>query len=89
MDTITTTNLRTQSSQLVDTLAKGDVVSLIHRSKVIGIIKPQKEAKVLTKAAIKQLQKFAQNFHLPKLSYKEREKEYRKKLLNKYGKDIS
>jgi antitoxin (DNA-binding transcriptional repressor) of toxin-antitoxin stability system len=89
MNTITTTNLRTQSSQLIDTLKKGGVVSLIHRSKVVGLIKPQREAKVLTKADIKQLKEHAQNVQLPKLSYGEREKLYRKHLLNKYGKDIS
>jgi len=89
MDTITTTNLRTQSSQLIDTLKKGGVVSLIHRSKVVGLIKPQRETKVLTQADIKQIKAIAQNLNLPKLSYEEREKLYRKQLLNKYGKDIS
>jgi len=89
MDTITTTNLRTQSSQLIDTLKKGGVVSLIHRSKVVGLIKPQREAKILTKAAIKQIKATAQNLSLPKLSYEERGKLYRKHILNKYGKDIS
>ena len=89
MDTITTTNLRIQSSQLIDTLKKGGVVSLIHRSKVVGLIKPQTEARILTKADIKQLKDDIQNFHLPKLSYEEREKLYRSQLLDKYGKGIS
>ena len=89
MDTITTTNLRTQSSKLIDTLKKGGVVSLIHRSKVVGLIKPQKETKVLTLEDIKQIKAISQNLNLPKLSYEERENLYRKQLLNKYGKDIS
>lgn len=89
MDTITTTNLRIQSSQLIDTLKKGGVVSLIHRSKVVGVIKPQKEAKVLTKEDIKKLKTLGQNLHLPKLSYQKRENLYREQLLDKYGKGIS
>jgi antitoxin (DNA-binding transcriptional repressor) of toxin-antitoxin stability system len=89
MDTITTTNLRTQSSQLVNTLKKGSVVSLIHRSKIIGLIKPQKEAKTLTKTDIQQIKEAAKKLHIQKLSYDEREKRYRKQLIDKYGKDIS
>ena len=89
MDTITTTNLRTQSSQLVNTLKKGGVVSLIHRSKVVGLIKPQKEIKVLTKTDIKLIKEMAQNLHLPKTSYIEREKLYKKHLVDKYGKGLS
>ena len=89
MDTITTTNLRTQSSQLVNTLKKGGVVSLIHRSKVVGLIKPQKEIKVLTKTDIKEIKEMAQSLHLPKTSYEEREKLYRTQLVDKYGKGIS
>lgn len=85
MDTITTTNLRTQSSKLVDTLKKGGEVSLMHRSKVIGIIKPQKETKALTKNDIKQIKNVAESLNLPKISYKEREKLYRKQLINKHG----
>ncbi len=89
MDSITTTNLRTQSSQLVDTLKKGGVVSLIHRSKIIGVIKSKKEPKVLTKTDIKQLKELATKLDLPKTSYKERERIYRKHLVDKYGKDLS
>lgn len=89
MDFITTTNLRTQSSDLVDTLKNGGVVSLIHRSKIVGVIKPKKEPKALTKMGIAKLQKLAQELNLPKLSYKERERRYRKHLVEKYGKGLS
>ncbi len=89
MDYITTTNLRTQSSKLVDTLKKGGTVSLIHRSKVIGVIKPEKEPKVMTRANIDKLKKLAEELNLPKTSYKEREKRYRKHLMEKYGKGLS
>ncbi|MBA3723678.1 MAG: hypothetical protein H0W89_02155 [Candidatus Levybacteria bacterium] len=89
MDHISTTNLRTQSSKLVATLKKGGVVSLIHQSKVIGVIKPKKEVKVITATDIEELKKLAKEQDLPKISYDEREKIYRKHLLDKYGKDIS
>lgn len=89
MDSITTTNLRTQSSDLINTLKKGGVVSLIHRSKIVGVIKPKKEPKLLTKNDISRLKKLAKQLNLPKISYEEREKKYRKHLMNKYGKGIS
>jgi len=90
MNYITTTDLRTKSSQLVKDLAKGNSVSLIHRSKILGIIKPvQKKSKTMTKANIQKLKKLAKQLDLPDLSYEEREKKYRKHLLEKYGKSIS
>ena len=89
MDHITTTNLRTQSSKLVDTLKKGGVVFLIHRSKVVGVIKPKKEPKAMTKTDIDQLKRLAENLSLSKTSYEEREKIYKKHLMDKYGKGLS
>lgn len=89
MNYITTTGLRTQSSKLVKSLSEGQTVSLLHRSKIIGEIKPKKEMKPLTKDDIKQLKKLAEDLNLPKTSYKQREKIYRKHLMEKYGKDLS
>jgi len=89
MEYITTTNLRTRSSELVATLKNGGVVSLIHRSKVVGVIKPKKELKVMTEKDINQLKKIAQQLNLPKTSYPEREKIYKKHILDKYGKGFS
>lgn len=89
MEYITTTNLRTQSTALVDTLKKGGVVSLIHRSKIVGVIKPKKEPKVLTKSDIAKLIELAEKLNLSKFSYKQREGRYRKHLVSKYGKDLS
>lgn len=37
---MTTTNLRTNTSRLVSLLGKNDKISLIHRSKIVGIIQP-------------------------------------------------
>lgn len=89
MDSITTTNLRTQSSDLINTLKKGGVVSLIHRSKIVGVIKPKKEPKLLTKNDIFKLKELAKQLNLPKISYEERERKYKEHIMNKYGKGIS
>ncbi len=89
MQYITTTDLRTKSSELVNSLSKGEVVSLVHRSKIIGEIKPKHEVKALTKADIQKLKKLAFELNLPKISYKQRAKIYRKHLSEKYGQDLS
>lgn len=89
MNYITTTNLRTQSSQLIKTLKQGGTVSLIHHSKIVGVIKPQKEARPITEKDIQELQKLAEELNLPKTSYKERERIYRKHLEEKYGNGLS
>ncbi|MDO8429441.1 MAG: hypothetical protein Q7S88_02315 [Candidatus Daviesbacteria bacterium] len=89
MNYITTTELRTKSSQLVETLKKGGSVSLIHRSKVIGEFKPKQDAKPMTKSGIKELKRLAKELNLPKMTYAQREKTYRKHLVEKYGKGLS
>ena len=89
MNTITTTNLRTQSRKLVQSLKEGSAVKLIHRSKVVGTIKPQKNAKVFSSADIKDLRKLAKDANVPPFTYKERDRLYRKRLTQKYGKDLS
>lgn len=89
MNYITTTDLRTKSSELVDALKKGFSVSLIHRSRVIGEIKPQKEARALTEEDINELKELAKELNLPKLTYRQREVRYRKHLMGKYGQGFS
>ncbi len=89
MQYITTTELRTKSSQVVKTLKNGGTLRLIHRSKVVGEILPTYEPKPLTKEDIETLKKLAKELNLPKLSYKERERRYRKHLMEKYGTGLS
>ncbi len=90
MQYITTTELRTKSAELVDTLEQNGKVSLIHRSKVIGVIEPiEAQPKALTEVDIEEIRKAAKELNLPKLSYKEREKSYRKHLMEKYGQNLS
>lgn len=89
MDYITTTQLRTKSPKLIEELKKGSSIKLIHRSRIVGVIKPQKEPKVLTKTDINKLRELAKKLNLPKTSYEEREIIYRNHLEKKYGKGLS
>lgn len=89
MNYITTTQLRTKTTDLVSELKKGKKVSLIHRSRVVGEIRPKMEAKTLTKKDISELKKLAVQLNLPKTSYRERERRYRKHLMEKYGQHLS
>ena len=90
MQVITTTELRTKSKELVKVLQEGRSVDLIHRSKIIGTIKPDKEEpKIMTKDSIERLKELAKQMNLPKTSYAEREKNYRNHMMKKYGKHIS
>lgn len=90
MQYITTTQLRTKSTSLIESLLRGEEVELIHRSKVIGKIQPKKEEHgPLTAKDIEDIQNAAESLKLPKLSYGEREGRYRKYLLKRYGKGLS
>lgn len=86
MEYITTTNLRTQTSQLVNLLKKGMSMSLVHRSKIIGEIQPAQKVKPFDAKAFL---KFVNSLNLPKTTYAQREKTYRKHLMEKYGKGLS
>lgn len=89
MEYITTTQLRTRSPQLVKSLKNGNSVSLIHRSKVIGKI----EAVQPTAPPITDIEEFRKFIHSisPKkiIPRSKREQIYRKRLMEKYGKNIS
>lgn len=90
MNFVSTTELRTKSSELIKSLKKGESVSLIHRSKVVGVIKPaQTESKVFTAEKIKELERAVEELNLPRTSYAEREKRYRSHLVKKYGQGLS
>ena len=87
MQIITTTQLRTKSKELVKELQEGRSVNLIHRSKIVGEIRPKiYDPKPFDPDKIAQI---AGRLNLPKLSYKEREKRYRAHLMKKYGKSVS
>lgn len=87
MEYITTTGLRTKTSELISALKKGTSVSLIHRSKVVGIVKPIVEAPKTFNAA--RFKRLVEALNLPQTTHAERERIYRAHLMKKYGKGIS
>ena len=87
MQYITTTDLRTKTPELINTLKQKGEVSLIHRSKIVGVIKPvEASPKPFDPVAFDRLIK---DLHLPKTTPKQRERIYRKHLVKKYGKGLS
>ena len=87
MQTISTTQLRTRSKALIKALQEGRSVDLIHRSKVVGEIRPKiHDPKPFDPD---KLAAIAKKLNLPKLSYKERERRYRAHIMRKYGKGLS
>lgn len=90
MNTITATELRTKTPELVEALAAGYTVDFIHRSTLIGEISPAKKpVKIMSKKDIKELMEMANSLNLPKLSDKEIDKRYRQHIMKKYGKSLS
>lgn len=90
MQYITFTELRTNSKKLAEALSEGRSINLIHRSKVVGRVQPiQEQPKPLTKEDIEEIKKLAKELNLPKTSYKQREKLFRKHLREKYGQGLS
>lgn len=86
MNYITTTELRTRSSELVDFLLAGEDVSLIHRSMVIGtIIPPEEEPENLTAEDLEKIARTLIKLNLPTTTTKERARNYRLHLNKKYG----
>lgn len=89
MNYITTTELRTESKNLIAALLAGKNVNLVHRSQIVGVITPKQPEKVFSRESMIKIQKAAEALNLPALSYKERERRYRKHLMEKYGKHLS
>ena len=87
MNTITTTDLRTKSSDLVTFLKKGNSVSLIHRSKIVGKIIPSRDV-VLKTIDAKELQNKIDRLDFPSLTPAEMDRRYRIAMMKKHGKRI-
>lgn len=89
MNYITTTQLRTKTSDLVSSLKKGARVFIIHRSKVIGVIEPVKE-KAVKITDVQAFKKFLKGLKPKKIIPRsQREKIYREHMMKKYGKGLS
>ena len=87
MQYITTTQLRTKSRELVKVLLEGRSVDLIHRSKVVGEIKPKiYDPKPFDPDKFLNIVK---ELNFPELSQRQIEARYRIAMMEKHGKGIS
>jgi len=88
MQYITFTELRTKSNNLARALKKGEEVTLVRRSAVIGRIIPDKDIKIKTINA-KKLEAKINKLNFPKLTLKEIDRRYRIAMMKKHGQDLS
>jgi len=89
MNFISTTDLRTKSSEIVSTLKSGESLYLVHRSKVVGEIKPAVDKTKPKRFNAKKFLKLVKKLNFPPLSDKELERNYREHIEKKYGKGLS
>ncbi len=87
MQYITTTQLRTKSKKLVQLLQEGHSVDLIHRSKVVGEIKP----KIYDPKPFNpdEFLKIVRKLNLLRLTPRQIETRYRKAMMKKHGQNLS
>lgn len=82
MNYISTTGLRTKSSELINTLLAGKSVDLFHRSKLVGRVVPIEEEKKIKHKPI-----FSKDLpHIEGLTLKKAMANYDKHMQEKYGK---
>ena len=86
MNTITATELRTKTKNLVEALLNGEEISVIHRSKVIGVFKPKKQGPVTFDA--KKFTEIVEKMNSPKRTMAEIDKRYRAAMMRKHGKHL-
>mgnify|MGYP001583179089 CR=1 FL=1 len=90
MNYVTTTELRTRMTELIGALLAGESIDLIHRSKIIGEIKPQKYmSDSLTEKDIAEIIASAKKLQTPNFTDTQLENNYRKHIMKKYGKGLS
>ena len=83
MDYITTTALRTQPPRVLRTLKQGQSVDLIHRSQVVGEIRPK--ASQSKPFDPERFEKLVKKLNFKPTTIKQREIIYGKHLEEKYG----
>ena len=87
MNYITTTDLRTKSKDILKALEEGRSINLIHRSKIVGEIKPASNINLKTINA-NLLEDKIQQLDLPRLTLKEIDRGYRAAMRKKHGKGL-
>ena len=86
MEYMTTTNLRTKTTQLVSALKKNYRISLIHRSKIVAIIQPIQTSTKPFNAHL--FAHYLKEIKLVPTSHQQRKITYQAHLNKKYGKNI-
>lgn len=86
MQYITTTELRTKSKKLVEILRSGESVDLVHRSRVVGEIRPKIYDPKPFNAA--KFLKIVKKLNFPPLTPKQIEARYRKAMIKKHGQNL-
>lgn len=87
MNTITATELRTKTPELVEALLAGYSVDFVHRSRIVGeIIPAQRKEKTFN---ARRFLKMARALDLPVTTPKQRDRIYRQHLAKKYGQSFS
>ena len=89
MNYITTTELRTKTKQLIDTLRTGKSISVLHRSKIIGEIRPATSDQPTAPLKVFNSKRFLKNvqlLNLKPIALEDRGTIYRQHLEEKYGK---
>ncbi|RJR14711.1 hypothetical protein C4579_04325 [Candidatus Microgenomates bacterium] len=89
MNQITITEISQKPQALINALKKGVSVSLVHKSRVVGIIKPSdtNQTPAVTMDKLRAFQKAVKPKKL--IPRSQREATYRKRLMEKYGKGLS
>ncbi len=87
MQVITTTELRTKSKELVKVLQEGHSVDLIHRSRVVGEIKP----KIYDPKPFdpEKFARIVKKLNFPKLTPRQIETRYKAAMMKKHGQGLS
>lgn len=87
MQYITTTELRTKSKKLVEMLREGRSIDLVHRSKVVGEIKP----KIYDPKPFDpdKFSKIVKKLNFPRLTLRQIETRYRAAMMKKHGQGLS
>ena len=87
MNYITTTQLRTKTTDLLSALHDGQTVDLIHRSQVVGEIRQKINTPKKTIDS-KKLQKIIDDIDMPSLTMEEIDRRYRIEMTKRHGKGI-
>ncbi len=88
MNYITTTQLRTKSSEMIETLLSGHKIDLIHRSRVVGEIRP-KAIYIPKRVSASSLMKKIDKLNFPRLTLDEIDRRYKIAMKKKHGKGLS